>query len=75
MAGTTRRPCYPNRLGNVVDSPVRINCTPSARVIRPNILVSTSRPVDLSTLAIIGAFKNDNHIIAVTIIIAIRINR
>ena len=59
----------------MVDSPVRINWTPSARVIRPNILVSTSRPVVLSTLAIIGAFKNDNQITAVTIIIATRIKR
>lgn len=50
-----------------------MNWTPSARVIRPNILVNTSRPVDPSTLAIIGAFRNDNHIIAVTIIIAVRI--
>jgi hypothetical protein len=62
-------------LGNVVDSPVRINWTPRARVIRPNILVSTSSPVDLRTFAIIGAFKKDNQITAVTITIAIRINR
>nr|WP_239027928.1 hypothetical protein [Geomonas subterranea] len=62
-------------MGKVVDKPVRINWTPSASVIRPNILVRTSRPVDLSTLAIIGAFKKDIQITAVTIAIAIRINR
>jgi hypothetical protein len=62
-------------LGKVVERPVRMNCTPRARVIRPNILVNTSRPVDRSTLAIIGAFKKDNQITAVTIIIATRINK
>ena len=39
-------------------------------MIRPNILVNTSRPVDPNTFAIMGAYQNDDQITAVIIKIA-----